>query len=379
MPVDFHLPHCSRSIPRAEERKRQEEEDNERARIRLEQDRIEAEQRAIEDAKRAEEARIKRAEDEAAEKVRLQLEEERLKREAEAEEQRRKEKAARKAKEEAERRAREEAQAREAEQKAKERAERKAAEAAARAASNTGSGSGVDNAALSGAFVASEEYAGSRDGYTYRSGDQGAGYYKNPEEVEPPASRPAPAAAHQPPKRATTFAAFLHDSGTTPAAASAAPAPAPAPQASGSAAVEERIAKLKAQGPPKKNKPENRYLRKLLLALAPITKMEAWEIDGEMNVRTSASHLIVLLVPLTVVAAQTLKQHRIKTLEHLLILIGHKDYWTKLELSVMTKCAIEEALTHPRTRQLAYISLTPSSCSVVSVCVRIQKGRQRLL
>lgn len=287
MTVVFHPPHYRRSITRAEERKRQEEEENERARIRLEQDRIEAEQRAIEDAKRAEEARIKRAEDEAAEKVRLQLEEERRKREAEAEEQRRKEKAARKAKEEAERRAREEAQAREAEQKAKEKAERKAAEAAARAASNTNNGSGAGNAALSGAFVAAEEYAGPRDGYTYRSGDQGAGYYKNPEEAEQPASRPAPAAAHQPPKRATTFASFLHDSASTPAAAPAAPAP--APQASGSVAVEERIAKLKAQGPPKKNKPENRHLRKLLLALAPITKMEAWEIDGEMNVRTRAT------------------------------------------------------------------------------------------
>lgn len=82
-------------------------------------------------------------------------------------------------------------------------------------------------------------------------------------------------------------------------------------------------------GPRKKT--EERYVFKLLKALVPITKSDGYDIDADMRV---------------------LKQQRVKSLEHLLILIGHKDYWAKLDLSLVTKCCVEEALTNPSVRSV---------------------------
>ncbi len=68
----------------------------------------------------------------------------------------------------------------------------------------------------------------------------------------------------------------------------------------------------------------------MLKALQPITKSDSYDIDADLRI---------------------LKNARVKTLDHLLILIGHKDYWNKLELSLVTKCAVEQALTNAYVRQ----------------------------
>lgn len=75
---------------------------------------------------------------------------------------------------------------------------------------------------------------------------------------------------------------------------------------------------------------EDRSLFKLLKALQPVTKSDTYDIDADLRV---------------------FKNARVKTLEHLLILIGHKDYWNKLELTLVTKCCIEQALTNAYVRQ----------------------------
>lgn len=43
------------------------------------------------------------------------------------------------------------------------------------------------------------------------------------------------------------------------------------------------------------------------------------------------------------------RQNRLRKLDHLLVLVGHKEYWNKLELNLLVKCAIEEALSNPGT------------------------------
>lgn len=81
-----------------------------------------------------------------------------------------------------------------------------------------------------------------------------------------------------------------------------------------------------------KRKTEERYILKLLKALVPITRSDNYDLEADMRV---------------------LKQQRIKSLDHLLILLGHKDYWAKLDLSLVTKVCVEEALTNAFVRQVA--------------------------
>lgn len=82
-----------------------------------------------------------------------------------------------------------------------------------------------------------------------------------------------------------------------------------------------------------KKKTDERYLYKLLKALVPITKADSYDIDADLRVFKTA---------------------RVRALHHLLILIGHKDYWNKLELSPLVKCCVEQALTNACTSSIIF-------------------------